>query len=159
MVIPNLKNNMKTLNQISVIIFSISVIILTSCGTELKQEPTTAENLNSDAPINEPSFQEETLCFVSKNAEGGQFPIQLTIKGDSITGTSDETIEWTGEKTTFSGIRKGDTLFLNSVFRDGAGGDFVTQETSYLLQSEKLLGKKDPSKSQFSLTFEKVNCK
>lgn len=155
------KNKMKkSITILATIVSALSMF--TSCETSSNEETAAQEKMNNNsASANETIIlKEETLCFISKNVDGGSnFLIQLSIKGDSIRGTSDETVEWTGEKTTFVGIRKNDSLLIKSTFRDGPDGDFVTENNTYLLQSEKLFGKKDPKSSQFSLLFDKIDCK
>lgn len=167
-------------NLISILLLSISAIILTSCGNNPSSYGTSAteENTNNNVTANEPTpAKEETLCFFNKgNGVKGEegIPdthIQLTIQGDSVKAISDDYQQMTGIDVTFSGIRKGDTLFLLCICPDGPVGDEVyNDERIYLLQSDKLLqletinknGKtilKNSSKPKIILTYNEINCK
>lgn len=155
-------------------IIIISGFTFISCNQQPSENTSLSNGEDSDGEVKKTTPpKEETLCFMSKNAEGDQYSMQLTLKGDSITGTSDETLAWLGEKAILTGIRNGDTLFINTTFSDGPGGDLITQEDIYLLQSDKLyqksgeigkltngnMGLKDPAKAKFSFPFDKINCK
>lgn len=157
-------NKTKILNSVFVFAF---VAIFMGCGSAYEKE---IEAQESASPVEaEPVLpQEEKFCFNYKD-ENTSFPLEITIKGESVTGTSDETIDWTGEKTTLSGTRKGDTLYLKSTFRDGEGGEMVTVENIWHLQADKLLQFEtavknevpkltNPANPTVLLTFTKTNC-
>lgn len=155
----------------SVLISAICGILFFSCNTETKEQ-TTEQKTETLPPV-----QEETLCFEynyqgKKKNDYKKYSIQLTLKGDSITGSyANEEYEGRGDGE-YNGYRKADTLFLSTIYHDFVESDepVVPTLSLWLLQSDKLSqfetidknGKevlKNPANPKIILTYNKTNCK
>jgi hypothetical protein len=167
-------------------LFLLSSLLLLSCG---KNKPTTEQKDTTQTDTSQANMvTEETLCFnleenvdVSEDQKGKgekmniKTDIQLTIKGDVVTGTVAEerlvnksNVDAAGGD--LKGTRKGDTLYLDYTYTiEGYTG---TEEVIYVLKGDKLAegsgelvdkgGKmvlKDPAKATFDKVYTKGECK
>lgn len=160
----------------------IATFLLLSCGSK-KSTPVTSDTTKTDTSKTntEVVVKDEVLCFELKEIftdKSGKkditTSIQITMKGNDITGTYGEERlinggNVDGANGDLKGTRVGDTLKLDLTYT--IEGYTQTDEAIYLLQGDKLMEKqgemiqkgdkfviKNPAKATFSKTYSKVNC-
>ncbi len=159
----------------------IVMLVLASCGNK-KSTPDTKDTSKKDTTGVQDASMDQTMCFELKESFTDQkvkmdmnTVIQLTIKGDQVSGSISEERLQDGANVDaasgdIAGTKKGDTLFVDYTFT--IEGYTQTDETVYVIQGDKLLEKvgemiekgdkfvyKDPTKAVFSKTYTKTTCK